>query len=199
MNKKNIDLINNYLKEGKTVEEIRKIFYMGEKKFQLDIKASGYKYNQKLRQYTKIDFSNIGITKSNALSSVNNDALNKIRSNSKSSVSCNTEESNIKTTNSNTICNTEDRSLLFIKDNIDLLEEMLLNYKHHKECSINNYGIVIDLIDDKHKGNDKPKSIRVNYFVWEEWKEFTKNNNYNSKELVSMALKEYMEKYKQQK
>ena len=57
-------------------------------------------------------------------------------------------------------------------------------------------GIVIDLIDDKHKDNGKPKSVRVNYFIWEEWKEFTSKNSFSSKDLISMALKEYMDKYK---
>lgn len=194
MQKKDIDLINNYLKEGKSVEEIRKIFLMGEKKFQLEVKSAGYKYNQKLKQYIKIDFSGISNTNSNTFSSINNDTLNKIRSNTNSNTKSNTE---VTTTNSNTLCNTEDRSLLFIKENIDLLEEMLLNYKHHKECSINNYGITIDLIDDKHiKEKDKPKSIRVNYFVWEEWIKFTEGTKFSKKELISMALKEYMLKYK---
>ena len=176
MNKKDIDLINNYLKEGKTVKVIRSIVGLGEKRFQKQIRELGYEYNQKIKQYTKKGAAAVSNTKSDTL--------------------CITEESN---TESNTLCNTEDRSLLFIRDNIDLLEEMLLNYKHHKECSINSYGIVIDLIDDKHKENDNPKSIRVNHFVWEEWKEFTKDINYSSKELISMALKEYMEKYKKLK
>lgn len=170
----NIEDINKYLKEGKTVKEIRSIFGLGEKGFQKQIRKLGYKYNQKLKQYIEMEEADNSNTDSNTL--------------------CNTEGSD---TESNTLCNTEDRSLLFIRDNIDLLEEMLLNYKHHKECSINSYGIVIDLIDDKHKkDNDNPKSIRVNHFVWEEWKEFTKDINYSSKELISMALKEYMEKYK---
>lgn len=169
----NIEDINKHLREGKTVKEIRLIEGIGEKKFQKLIKELGYEYNQKLKQYTKIEAATDSNTNSNTL--------------------YNTE---IETTNSNTLCNTEDRSLLFIRDNIDLLEEMLLNYKHHKECSSNNYGITINLIDDKHKDNGKPKSIRVNYFVWEEWQKFSKEVNYSSKELISMALKEYMEKYK---
>lgn len=170
----NIEDINKYLREGKSVKEIRSIEGIGEKKFQKQIKELGYEYNQRMKQYTKKGAAAISTTNSNTL--------------------CNTKGSN---TECNTLCNTEDRSLLFIRDNIDLLEEMLLNYKHHKECSINNYGITIDLIDDKHiKENDKPKSIRVNYFVWEEWIKFTEGTKFSKKELISMALKEYMLKYK---
>ncbi|WP_312288227.1 hypothetical protein [Terrisporobacter sp.] len=79
---------------------------------------------------------------------------------------------------------------------MELLKEMLMYYKRNKESNTNNNGIVINLIDDKHKGNGKPKSVRVNYFVWEDWKVFTNENNFSSKDLVSMALKEYMNKYK---
>lgn len=282
MNKKDIDLINNYLKEGKTIEEIRSNFLMDSKLFEYNILASGYEYNNSLNQYTRIDYSNRFKNNIDILKDINNEALNRIRNNSlniktsntnssiknnteskkenkrisikeedikiinnylregkkvteirsiiglgeksfqeqireleykynqklkqyikiglddnsntKSSTECNTE---VATTKSNTLCNTEDRSLLFIRDNIDLLEEMLMNYKHHKECSMNNYGIIIDLIDDKHiKENDNPKSIRVNYFVWEEWIKFTEGTKFSKKELISMALKEYMKKYK---
>ena len=269
MNKKDIDLINNYLKEGKTIEEIRSNFLMDSKKFELDILVSGYEYNNSLNQYTRIDYSKRLENNKDIFKDINNETLKRIRNNSlnrrtsntNSSIKNNTEskkedksisikEEDIKiinnylsegktvnevrsiiglnekkfqkqikelgyrynqkikqyteikaadksTTKSNTLCNTEDRSLLFIRDNIDLLEEMLMNYKHHKECSMNNYGITIDLIDDKHiKENDNPKSIRVNYFVWEEWIKFTEGTKFSKKELISMALKEYMEKYK---
>lgn len=187
-----IEDINKYLREGKTVKEIRSIVGMGEKKFQKLIKELGYEYNQKIKQYTEIGAAANSNTKSSEVCSTEEPNIRI----TKSSGLCNTDESNIRITKSSVVCNTEDRSILFIRDNIDLLEEMLMNYKHHKECSTNNYGITINLIDDKHKDNDKPKSIRVNYFVWEEWKEFTKDINYSSKELISMALKEYMEKYK---
>lgn len=70
-------------------------------------------------------------------------------------------------------------------------------YKRNKECNTNNNHIVIDLINNKHENIDNPETIRVNYFVWEQWKEFTKKNNiYSSKDPISMALKEYIQKYK---
>lgn len=175
----NINNINKYLREGKTVKEIRSIEGIGEKKFQKKIKELGYEYNQKIKQYTEIENDN---TTDNKKCIININKTTEVLNPLGNSIDPKTEY-----------------SLNIINDNIDILEEILKKYKHAKDNSINTYGMVIDLIDDRHIDNGKPKSVRVNEFVWEEWKVFTKEIHYSGKELVSMALKEYMEKYKQQK
>lgn len=171
-----INYINELLKQGKTVREVREIVGYTEKKFQKEVKSLGYKFDQKVKQYINNDTNN-------ANEVVNTSDFN---SNTLSNTTCNTE----------IIDNADKENLNFIGENIELLKEMLTYYKRSKESNTNNNGIVIDLIDDKHKDNDKPKSIRVNYFVWEEWKKFTSKSNFSSKDLVSMALKIYMDKYK---
>lgn len=55
--------------------------------------------------------------------------------------------------------------------------------------------ITIDLEDDQHL-NQVPKSMRVNKYIYKEWLEFCEGLPYSKKDLISMALKEYMEKYK---
>lgn len=55
--------------------------------------------------------------------------------------------------------------------------------------------IVINLVDDKHL-TSKPKSIRINEFIYQDWQEFCDTKHYSKQDLISMALKEYMEKYK---
>lgn len=162
-----INYINSLLHEGNTVKEIRGILGYNEKKFQREIKALGYKYEPKLKQYIPLNNSD---TNSNTL--------------------CNTAS------NTNEIIDTQKESLNFIGENIELLKEMLAYYKRNKESNTNNFGIVIDLIDDKAIDNGNPKSVRVNQHVWLEWQEFTKKTTFSSKDLISMALKEYMEKYK---
>ena len=174
----NINYINSLLNEGKTVKEIREILGYSEKKFQREIKNLGYKYDQRLRQYIAIN---------NVSEVVNVSDLNR---NASRNTPCNTN------CNTSIINNADKENLDFIDENMELLKEMLMYYKRNKESNTNNNGIVINLIDDKHKGNGKPKSVRVNYFVWEDWKVFTNENNFSSKDLVSMALKEYMNKYK---
>ena len=55
--------------------------------------------------------------------------------------------------------------------------------------------ILIDLKDDSEM-NSSPKSVRVNCFVWEDWQRFCEfNDRYSKKQLISMALKEFMEKH----
>ena len=169
-----INNINELLREGKTVKEIRELLGYSEKKFQKEIKNLGYKFDQRLKKYINNDIVKLSDSNSNTL--------------------CNTI---CNTAPSTEIINKSDKeNLNFIGENIEILKEMLMYYKRNKESNTNNNGIVIDLIDDKHKDNGKPKSVRVNYFIWEEWKEFTSKNSFSSKDLISMALKEYMDKYK---
>ena len=169
-----INNINELLREGKTVKEIRELLGYSEKKFQKEIKNLGYKFDQRLKQYINNDIVKLSDSNSNTL--------------------CNTI---CNTALSTEIINKSDKeNLNFIGENIEILKEMLMYYKRNKESNTNNNGIVIYLIDDKHKDNGKPKSVRVNYFIWEEWKEFTSKNSFSSKDLISMALKEYMDKYK---
>lgn len=70
---------------------------------------------------------------------------------------------------------------------------MLETYKNTSKKTITHININLD--DDKHL-EQKPKTIRINEFVFSDWNEFCKQKNYTKKDLTSMALKEYMEKYK---
>lgn len=55
--------------------------------------------------------------------------------------------------------------------------------------------IEMNLVDDSDIPST-PKSIRINVFVWEDWQEFCEENEeYSKKQLVSMALKEFMERH----
>lgn len=71
------------------------------------------------------------------------------------------------------------------------LSEEIINKKNEISSRI-----TIDLIDDKDIDDGKPVSIRVNKHTWRKWQDFTQDISYSSKELISMALKEYMDKYK---
>ena len=83
----------------------------------------------------------------------------------------------------------------YISENIDVLKEIIEKYKITKSTTSVRADIVIDLISDKHL-NPKPHSLRINEFIWQEWQEFCDKNKYYSKQdLLSMALKLYMERY----
>ena len=74
--------------------------------------------------------------------------------------------------------------------------EMIEAYKS-KNTTVNTdkTEIIVELPLDESK--EFKTSIRVNKVIWEQFKEFCKSNkNYTQKDLVSMAMLEYMQKYK---
>ena len=84
----------------------------------------------------------------------------------------------------------------YLGENFDLLVEFMEKYKSTTQTtteSTTSY-ITIDLVDDKHL-NPKPKSIRINEFIYRDWQKFCDKQPYSKMDLISMALKMYMEKY----
>lgn len=171
-NKLNIDdkikYLNDKLSEGQTVTKIREELGIGEKSLQRQIKEGGYKYNNKTKTYIKItDSTTTSTTKENEVIVVDK--------------------------NTNVVVKNEDSK--YLSENIEILKEMIEKYKITRATTTSTTSIVIDLISDKHL-NPKPHSLRLNEFVWQDWQKFCENNKYYSKQdLLSMALKEYMEKY----
>ena len=84
----------------------------------------------------------------------------------------------------------------YINTNFDILVEMIEAYKVNKNTiTTDKTEIIVELPLDESK--EFKTSIRVNKFIWEQFKEFCKSNkNYTQKDLVSMAMLEYMQKYK---
>lgn len=164
-----INYINDELRAGKKVEDIRKNIGMSDKKYRKFINENNYSYDQKTKQYiptTQTTTEPIDISVVEA--------------------------------NTNTLLTTEKANTLdYLSNNIDILMDMIDRYKATTKTtteSTTNY-ITIDLVDDKHL-KPKPKSIRINEFVYQEWQEFCDKQHYSKMDLISMALKEYMEKYK---
>jgi hypothetical protein len=85
----------------------------------------------------------------------------------------------------------------FAKSLLQQIDELEVELKETKEQlhELSRPDININLFDDSDI-NPSPKSVRVNAFVWEDWKQFCEyNNEYSKKQLISMALKEFMEKH----
>lgn len=86
------------------------------------------------------------------------------------------------------------RSTQRLYDEIVELEQVIDKYKEELE-ELKKPDIHIDLVDDS-EHNATPKSVRINYFVWEDWQKFCEqNDDYSKKQLLSMALKEFMDKH----
>ncbi|CEN23996.1 hypothetical protein [Paraclostridium sordellii] len=174
-----IDYINNRLKEGQTVIRIREDIGIGEKALQKEIKANGYKYNGKEKQYVPTTETTTKSTTEEIPTIV--------------------VDSNTVVGNKNTIVvpKQQQQILGYLENNFEILQEFIEKYKATTKPATEtttNY-ISINLIDDKHL-NPKPKSIRINEFVYQDWQKFCENKHYSKQDLISMALKEYMEKYK---
>lgn len=84
----------------------------------------------------------------------------------------------------------------YLNNNFDVLIEMIESYKSQSAAAaLPKTEIIIELPLDESK--EFKTSIRVNKTIWEQFKEFCKNNkHYTQKDLVSMAMLEYMNKYK---
>lgn len=87
----------------------------------------------------------------------------------------------------------ENENYIKLMSNFDILMEMIDKYKKNNE--IPKSDIVVQLPHESDK--NYKASIRIHKEVFEEFKEFcSKNKEFSQKELISMALVEYMNKYK---
>ena len=167
------DYINTELRAGKKVDEIIKNIGMSDKQFRKFRNENNYKFNQKTKQY-------ISTTESTTESTTKPLEISVVEA------------------NTNTLLTTEKANTLdYLSNNINILMDMIERYKTTTQSTTEtttNY-ITINLVDDKHL-KPKPKSIRINEFVYQEWQEFCDKQHYSKMDLISMALKEYMEKYK---
>lgn len=89
------------------------------------------------------------------------------------------------------------KKILYIDSNFDILIEMIEGYKKDKNLNIKENQMYLELPLENEDEKYFKTSVRVNKRIWEEFKLFCKDKrSYTQKELVSMALKEYMDKYK---
>lgn len=89
------------------------------------------------------------------------------------------------------------RKIGVLLNKFDAIMEMAKVFENRKESlDCGNPEIVIDLLDDLHL-EQKIRSFRVNAFVPSDWDQFTEENRYHSKkDLLSMAMKKYIERHK---
>ena len=171
--KLDINYINSLLTKGKSVKTIRMELGISEKKFQKEIKEQGYKFSQKEKAYIRECQSHTDV--------LNVEPIKDIVTTTNH------------TTETTTLTTAQTTTIDYLTDNIDLIKQLLENYKRNTDT--NNKNIVINLVSDKHL-NPKPKSIRINEFVWRDWQEFTKDLTFSKSDLISQALKEFIENHK---
>ncbi|MBU5337489.1 hypothetical protein [Intestinibacter bartlettii] len=172
----NIDEINKMLEEGKSVKEIREKLGIGEKAYQKQIKELGYRYLQKTKKYVKAppkrkDYSN------------NTEVINK---------------NEIK--DLNIVSDIDIKKAADLINNYDNIKELLKWFKNRENREYDNN--IIEVIKDNRIEIDidtdetKRTTILVNKKIYDDFNKFCqKHKEYDKKDLLSMALKEYMQKY----
>jgi len=179
---KQINYINDLLKDNKSIISICEDIGIGRTTVRTRFKELNYKYNTNTKQYIKSS-SKALIPKDN--SSIINKVIPK-HNKSKSEVAITKDDLLIK----------EVKELLDMKD--DLKE--LIHY-HNRNKNIVNVIEPVELkVDkDKFKGGLKGRLIKVYDNVNNDWIEFCKSNSqFKMQDLYSMALLDYIEKFKKE-
>lgn len=166
-----INYVNELLRQGNTVKDIRTELNISEKLFQRQIKELGYKYNQKVKQYEK----------------------NEVQSSTLKSK----DYFNIGVINTDIAADIDIKKVADLVSHYDTIKELLTwfenkEYDHDIIEVIQENRIEIDLDTDE----TKRTTILVNKKIYDEFNEFCqKHKEYDKKDLLSMALKEYIQKY----
>lgn len=169
----NIDEINKMLDQGKSVKDIRFTLNVAEKSFQKQIKKLGYKYNQKNKRYEKIEAQSI--TPKNKDYHSNTGVINQ----------------------TDIAADIDIKKVADLVKNYDMIKELLTWFKNKEYENdiievIQDNRIEIDIDTDE----TKRTTILVNKKIYDEFNEFCqKHKEYDKKDLISMALKEYIQNY----
>lgn len=176
---KKIEYLNEKLSEGQTVIRIREDLGIGEKFLQKIVKENGYKYFQKEKRYYK----------------ENTNVLQKNIIHGKEIFDSDYKDTTI------VLQNYKDDLLDIVKAKKEIFEVINAfkkNNLYYKDTTNVIEVVASNEIQIKDFNSEaKGTSFRVYGETLIKWKEFcNKNKKYNNQDLVSMALEEYMEKYK---
>ena len=178
--------LNNELSKGRTQKDIEiNDFKVNERVIAKRLTSRGYKRID--NQYIKYDNSNISVINSNK----------KEYDNSNTRV---IEVDKIEYDNNNTLVINQkeiQNKLIGLAQNYDKIIEIIQQYDQQYDAQYDKSqeGIYIELpIETK---SDFRATVRVNNVIWEQFGEFANDHKeFTKRDLLSMALKEYIDKYK---
>lgn len=181
-----VEYLNNELSKGRTQKEIEiNDFKVNERVIAKRLTSRGYKKID--NQYIKYDNSNTGVIKTNKNKYDNNHTV-VIR------------DDKLEYDNSNTLVINQkeiQNKLIGLAQNYDKILKIIQEYdqKYAAQYDKEYVGIVVELpIETK---TDFRATIRVNNVIWDNFSNFANNHKeFTKRDLISMALKEYMENHK---
>lgn len=198
-----VKYINTQLEnEGASLTGVCKVIGIGRSTVRERFRKSGFTFDKNINEYVKNNNVNGRVTpcvtknKDDKIQLKPVEEIKNIKSNT--GVIVNVPDVLI---NNNGLTMTEDqeeigRKMGELLSMFDTIMEMAKVFENRKESlDGGDNEIVINLIDDRHM-EQKTRSFRVNYFILEQWDQFTEKNRYHSKkDLLSMAMLEYMERH----
>lgn len=180
-----LEILNDLLSNGLTVKEVRANLGIGEKALQKIIKENGYKYDQRQKKY----ISNTEVVKSNT----NNESVEKY-----------TNDQGYQNNTPVTFRSEEYHKLLeMIKNYNEMtrkLKQMDQVYEWYEKKILDENVIDIEIPKLEIPDNSEQKEIVTRSFklyadVNKDFKKFCNKSNYKAQDIVSVALREFLEKY----
>lgn len=180
-----LEILNNLLSDGLTVKEVRANLGIGEKALQKIIKENGYKYDQRQKKY----ISNTEVVKSNT----SNESVEKYMDNEG-------YQNNIPVT----FRSEEYYKLLeMIKNYDDMItksKQIDQVYEWYKKKILDENIIDIEIpklqiLDNVEQKEIVTRSFKLYADVNKDFKSFCNKSNYKAQDIVSVALREFLDKY----
>lgn len=180
-----LEILNNLLSDGLTVKEVRANLGIGEKALQKIIKKNGYKYDQRQKKY----ISNTEVVKSNT----SNESVEKYMDNegyqNNTPVTFRSEEYY--------------KLLEMIKNYDDMItksKQIDQVYEWYKKKILDENIIDIEIpklqiLDNVEQKEIVTRSFKLYADVNKDFKSFCNKSNYKAQDIVSVALREFLDKY----
>lgn len=169
-----IEYINQKLREGLKVSEIRKELDISEKRFQKYIKELQYKFNQKTKQYETIEGDN--------------DMTLVIMNNNNDDDECMT-----------LVTKELQNNMIKLSNDYERINKMLEWFENERDNGMTDVTVKISegLSIDYIRSKELRKTVRVDENVYESLRELSnKYQQYSIKDLLSQAIYEFVNKYK---
>ncbi|WP_434799781.1 hypothetical protein [Terrisporobacter vanillatitrophus] len=180
-----LEILNDLLSDGLTVKEVRANLGIGEKVLQKIIKENGYKYDQRQKKY----ISNTEVVKSNT----SNESVEKYMDNE-----------GYQNNTPVTFRSEEYHKLLEMIKNYDemtkKLKQMDQVYEWYEKKILDENIIDIEIpklqiLDNVEQKEIVTRSFKLYADVNKDFKNFCNKSNYKAQDIVSVALREFLDKY----
>ena len=180
-----LEILNDLLSDGLTVKEVRANLGIGEKALQKIIKKNGYKYDQRQKKY----ISNTEVVKSNT----SNESVEKYMDNE-----------GYQNNTPVTFRSEEYHKLLEMIKNYDemtkKLKQMDQVYEWYEKKILDENIIDIEIpklqiLDNVEQKEIVTRSFKLYADVNKDFKNFCNKSNYKAQDIVSVALREFLDKY----